>query len=441
MPARSRPDPAPSDRPARRDPAPSGPSQSGQELLDLVAPAGNRAVGRFVRSLQRTPDFTQTVHDVDATGITRLEVRGLKYGVDGFQERYGGDASDERNKTKESPSHMAVVLAPDKLDADKPVQVILHFHGWGFRSGDPFAGYLIGPSGTVRDVAQEHWEHQISSLGGQGSQVVAILAQGRGKSDFNSFPTFEYVRDVLEKSALPELVKLAKSEQYSIVLSAHSGGGTTKVVPILGTGEADTADRSALKPQLPSKKDGRVINKLQPVDLVVLYEALNGDGDVDAVMNWVDRELARIIPRLQDSPDRALAATPTLRGYYGKRKSGYREHYRWLACRIRDAIESRVPEQFRQDVADRFRIVEVAGPKGENVEHEQVISGRGASSSGSLADALRAARDPKSDRAQAVIPDADESRQLKERAKQRANEREQAAKRARAAKAQKKESP
>ena len=441
MAERSRPDPSLADRPARRDPAPPGPLRSGPELLDLVAPAGNRAVGRFVRSLQRTPDFTQTVHDVDTTGITRLEVHGLKYGVDGFQERYGEDASDERNKTKESPSHMAVVLVPDKLDPDKPVQVILHFHGWGFRRGDPFAGYLTGPSGTVRDVAQEHWEHQISSLSGHGPQVVAILAQGRGKSDFNSFPTFEYVRDVLEKSALPELVKLAESEQYSIVLSAHSGGGTTKVVPILGTGEADTADRSALKSQLPSKKDGRVINKLQPVDLVVLYEALNGDGDVDAVMNWVDRELARLVPQLQDSPDQALAATPTLRGYYGKRKSGYREHYRWLACRIQEAIESRVPEQFRQDVADRFRIVEVAGPKGENVEHEQVISGRGANTSGSLADALRAARDPKSDRAQAVIPDADESRQLKERAKQRANEREQAARRAKAAKAQKKESP
>ena len=405
-----------------------------------MAPAGNRAVGRFVRSLQRAPDFTQTVHDVDTTGITRLEVHGLKYGVDGFYERYGDDASDERNKTKESPSHMAVLLVPDKLDTDKPVQVILHFHGWGFRKGDPFAGYLVGPSGTVRDVAQEHWEHQISSVSGQGSQVVAILAQGRGKSDFSNFPTFEYVRDVLEKSALPELVKLANSENYSIVLSAHSGGGTTKVVPILGTGEADTADRSALKAQLPSKKEGRVLNKLQPVDLVVLYEALNGDGDVDAVMNWVDRELSRLVPQLQDSADKALAATPMLRGYYGKRKSGYREHYRWLAARIQEAIEARVPERFRQDVADRFRIIEVAGPKGENVEHEQVISGLGSKTSGSLADALRASRDPKSDRAQAVIPDDDERKQLKQRAKQRANERDQAAKRAKAAKAQKKES-
>ena len=441
--ARSRPEPSPSERAARRDPAPPETFTRGPALFDLVAPAGNRAVGRFVRSLQRDPvDFTQKVTDVDTTGITRLEVRGLKYGVDAFQERYGKepkDVSDERNKTKESPKHMAVVLVPDTLDPDKPVQVILHFHGWGFRPGDPFAGYLIKPGGktspdTVRDVAQEHWEHQISSLKGHGAQVVAILAQGRGKSDFSSFPTFEYVRDVLEKSKVTELVDLAKSENYSIVLSAHSGGGSTKVVPILGSGEADTDDRSELKSQSPSTKEGRVINKLQPVDLVVLYEALNGDGDVEAVVKWVDRQLARIVPQLEQSPDTALAATPTLRGYYGKRKdSGYRELYRWLACRIKEKIEARVPENFRQDVADRFRVIEVSGPKGEDVEHEQVISGTGAKTAGSLADALRAARDPTSDRAQAVIPDDEECKKLKANAAWRAKKRQDAAKAAAAA--------
>jgi hypothetical protein len=337
---------------------------------------------------------------------------------------------------------MAVVLLPDKLDPDKPVQVILHFHGWGFRAGDPFAGYLVKPGGksspdTVRDVAQEHWEHQISSLQGQGSQVVAILAQGRGKSDFSSFPTFEYVRDVLEKSERPELAKLAENENYSIAFSAHSGGGSMKVVPLLGRGEADSADRSRLKSQLPSKQEGRVLNKFQPVDLVVLYEALNGDGDVDAVMNWVDGQLTRLASQLKDSPDKALAATPTLRGYYGKRDSGYREHYRWLACRIQEKIASRIPEKFRDDVADRFRIIEVAGPTGENVEHEQVISGTGAKTSGSLADALRAARDPKSDRAQAVAPDDEECTQLKARAAWRAKKRAEAAKAAAAAKAAK----
>ena len=331
--------------------------------------------------------------------------------------------------TSESPKHMAVVLMPDKLDPDKPVEVILHFHGWGFRKNvDPFAGYLVRPGGKVRDVDQEHWEHQISSLKGQGAQVVAILAQGRGKSDFGSFPTFEYVRDVLEKSKVPELVGLAKSENYSVVLSAHSGGGSMKVVPMLGAGEAEMADASALKSQAADKKEGRVLNKLKAVDLVVLYEALNGDWDVEAVMNWVDHQLTRIVSQLKDSPDKALAATPTLRGYYGKRKSGYREHYRWLACRINEAIEARVPEQFQQDVADRFRIIEVAGPTGGNVEHEDVISGTGAKTSGSLADALLAARNPAGDRAQAVAPDEDECKQLKARAAQRAKDRAEAAK-------------
>jgi hypothetical protein len=467
MVARSPADPSPADpspaRRARRDPAPAPgatsrppisvagnraaarlPANVASELSGLMARAGNRAVGRAVRLLQRD-DFTQTVPNVENTGITRLEVHNLKFGIDRFQSRYGPDktdVSDERNKTDESPGHMAVVLVPDKLDLDQPVQVILHFHGWGFRPGDPFAGYLIAkgtspPAGTVRDVFQEHWEQQIASLKGQGAQVVAILAQGRGKSDFGSFPTFEYVRDVLEKSGRSELVKLAESENYSIVLSAHSGGGSTKVVPILGNKEAETAERGELKPQDPSKREGRVINKLQPVDLVVLYEALNGDGDVLQVMEWVKRQLSRLVPQLDQTPDKGLAATPKLRGYYGKRDSGYRERYRWLACLINDEIASRVPEKFRQDVADRFRIIEVSGAKGADVEHEQVISGTGAQGAGSLADALRAARDPQGDRGQAVSPDAQECEALKRRARARAKARADAAKAAEAEKAAK----
>jgi hypothetical protein len=410
------------------------PARLGAELSGLVGVAGNRAVGRAVRSLQRD-NYAKPVTNTGGTGITRLEVHDLKYGVDGFQREYDGQASDERNKTNESPSRMAVVLVPDKLDPEKPVQVILHFHGWGFRAGDPYAGYLIAasgssaPAGTVRDVAQEHWEQQISSLAGQGAQVVAILAQGRGKSDFGSFPTFEYIRDVLEKSGRPELAKLAEGENYSVVLSAHSGGGSTKVVPMLGRGDAETADRGGLKSQLPSDAEHRVINKLQPVDLVVLYEALNGDGDVLGVVEWVRGQLTRLVPKLQQTPAEALGATPVLRGYYGKRKStAYRERYRWLACLIADEIESSVPEAFRRDVSDRFRIIEVVGGAPDaDVEHEQVISGVGAASSGSLADALRAARNPQSDRAQAVAVSAEECARLTRNAKARADARKAAA--------------
>jgi hypothetical protein len=113
-----------------------------------------------------------------------------------------------------------------------------------FRPGDPYAGYLVAgkggsvTEGTVRDVHLEQWEQQLASLKGQGAQVVAILARGRGKAEFGDFPTFEYVRDVLEKSGQAELVKLADSEKYSVVLSGHSGGGSTKVIPMLGRARA-----------------------------------------------------------------------------------------------------------------------------------------------------------------------------------------------------------
>ncbi len=418
----------------------------GGELAGLMAAAGNRAVARMVRTLQRD-DFTKPVANVRGSGITRLEVHDLTYGIDDFQASYPKGASDERNKTAESPGHMAVVLVPDRLDADKPVQVILHFHGWVFRAGDPYAGYLVAkkggrvPEGTVRDVDQEHWEQQMSTVAGLGPQVVAILAQGRGQSDFGKFPTFEYVRDVLKQSGRTDLGKLADAANYSVVLSAHSGGGSTKVVPMLGAKDAETRDRGTLPTQTPAKPGERVVNQQQPVDLVVLYEALNGDYDTLGTFEWIRRQIGRLVPQLDTSPDQALAATPVFRGYYGDREgSGYREQYRWLACLIKEEIQSRVPAAFQQAVADRFRIVEVQGalidppPKKKDarthqpVEHEQVISGRGAAHSGSLADALRASRDPTADRAQAVVPDDAECKALKQRAKGREEERMKAAK-------------
>ncbi|HEY1569085.1 MAG TPA: hypothetical protein VGF68_18810, partial [Solirubrobacteraceae bacterium] len=100
------------DRAAATGPQTRQPGARAGDLSGLMAAAGNRAVSRLVRSLQRD-DYTQTVTDVEHTGITRLEVHGLKYGVDGFASKYGDkpkDVGHEREKTKESPSHMAVVL-------------------------------------------------------------------------------------------------------------------------------------------------------------------------------------------------------------------------------------------------------------------------------------------------------------------------------------------
>src|SRR4029077_825722 len=78
---------------------------------------------------------------------------------------------------------------------------------------------------------------------------------------------------------------------------------------MLGRSEAEAADRSRLASQT-AGKDGRVVNKLQPVNLIVLFEALNGSGDVRAVTNWVRKQIDRVPPGRQGpgSPARAPSA-------------------------------------------------------------------------------------------------------------------------------------
>jgi hypothetical protein len=64
-----------------------------------------------------------------------------------------------------------------------------------------------------------------------------------------------------------------------------------------------------------------------------------------------------------------------------------------------------VPEAWRPNVGDLFRIIKVTDPTAgkREVEHEQVISGIGTDpKSGTFADALSASLDPTSDRAKAL---------------------------------------
>jgi hypothetical protein len=109
------------------------------------------------------------------------------------------------------------------------------------------------------------------------------------------------------------------------------------------------------------------------------------------------------------------------RGYYGKRKvSGYAGRYQALACEIELSVQENIPAQFQDEARDRFRVLEVSGPKGEDVGHEQVISGIGSDpKTGSLADALTAQRDPKTDRSRAVAcSDLDAARARRKKRKQ-----------------------
>ena len=360
--------------------------------------------------------------------MTRLQVTGLTYGVKGgHQDSYVSGRgvevpSSEKSMTKQSPANTAVVIMPDNLDPNRPTQVILHFHGWGFRNIDPYAGYAVasgerggqGAKGTVRDVAQEHWAQQMgavtkerapSAKGGSalgGPQIVAVLAQGRGMSDFGNVPTFDYVKDVFDKAG----GTLAKITTYHVILSAHSGGGDKQVAVKVHAGDAVGTDRSRLAPVAA----GRAAR--QASDLVILFDA---EGSA-STMSWIEGEIRRLTTALKAAPDPATAqaailAAPKFRGYFAT-KGSYWAAFHAASKRLDTALAA-VPAAWRNvdaadplsvKVRDLFRFIEVSSPGG--VDHEHVISGGigGPPEAGALADALRASLDPTTDRSKAYDP-------------------------------------
>jgi hypothetical protein len=405
-----------------------------ESLLDLQRHAGNAAVAGLI---QRAPlaeaddpkGYTAAggVKNVEASAMTRREVHGLKFGVQGgFQSTYTSKRWDKATKkwkekvrtsaeakmTKESPDNMAVVVMPDTVDKDRPVQVILHFHGWGFRGGtDPYAGYLVASGeeggapgsarGTVRDVDQEHWAQQIGAVNkerataGGGPQTIAILAQGRGMSDFGNVPTFDYVQDVL--SRVPELKAVS---EYSIVLSGHSGGGGTQVANKVSA-DARTRDRSKLPAATPGSAAA------QPADLVVLFDA---EG-IESVGTWAVDQIAMLNRAIRAAAtpaaaQDALAATPKFRGYFAK-GGAYADRYTAVNNKLVRAFRALPAVWTQRDLADPkavkvpdlFRILEMSG-----VGHESVISGGkdGPAQQGALADSLRVSSDPTIDRDRAL---------------------------------------
>ena len=100
-----------------------------------------------------------------------------------------------------------------------------------------------------------------------GPQIVAVLAQGRGMSDFGDVPTFDYIADVFAKAG----GNLAKVTNYHIILSAHSGGGNMQIAK--KTGDAVGTDASRLRLGTKDKADQ------QPSDLVILFDAEGNPAD------------------------------------------------------------------------------------------------------------------------------------------------------------------
>src|SRR5581483_3993223 len=173
-----------------------------------------------------------------------------------------------------------------------------------------FAGYTVAKErkgtakGSVRDVDQEHWEQQIGAVNraqasAGGPQTIAILAQGRGMSEFGKVPTYAYVRDIL--GDVPELAGI---KQYDIILSAHSGGGSTALAPKVEAGQAKAVDAAKPPPH--------------PTGMVVMFDAEGVESVTGQLVKQIGALAATLKTASVDEAKAAIAATPKFRGYFAK---------------------------------------------------------------------------------------------------------------------------
>lgn len=348
-------------------------------MLRLQRQAGNEAVTGLILGLQRKAGgwadadtrgkgWNVEAREVEGTGINRIPVEGIKLGNQ--QAFYGkaGDSNTDRNKTTESAAGKAIVLVPLALKPSKPIDVMLHLHGYEFRESDPYAGWRQRSSDlTVRDVALDRIEQQMHAAG--TTQVIAILAQGIGQSEFGKdpykLPYDEYVREVLGLVAAMKVPQLPKvPDQYQLVLSAHSGGGLTLA-------------------------GGKKVREPENLAEIILFDALNRPGHADNVSAWAEEHMKRVREAPRDQWAKELGSCPKLRAYYSDTHM-YVTNYGRLKTALLASYE-RNPPELKAPLEARFPLpVHITG-----ANHEHVVSGLGDDPSAApLADALAAIDNP-----------------------------------------------
>jgi hypothetical protein len=357
---------------AQRDPA-----MPGWEKADTRAPQGYENV--------MPGGWNATTREVGA--IRRVPIDGLHLGnQEAFKDKVEG------RKTIESAAGRAIVLIPPGIHPGMQVDVLFHLHGYSNRESDPHAGWRQhSTSGTVRDVDQDRIEAQLEAA--KTTQLIAVMPQGIGSSEFGKLPVNDYVAEVLGRLAQvgePPPKSGAGSQTTSgplkpsrLILSAHSGGGD-RIAPML----SESTGRNAAE--------------------VILFEAIhvnpkkNWDG-VKPVVAWAKAHLQRVQKILanpnasQTARADAIAACPIFRGYYSTAQKGIRGSGGYAATyqRLERELDALFTPQMVRDLGPDYDTVKarfkVQGITGAN--HETIVRGLGDDpEAGPLADALLAMR-------------------------------------------------
>jgi D-alanyl-D-alanine carboxypeptidase len=346
----------------------------------------------------------------DVGTIRRVPVQGL---TQGNQDTVRGGASAEL--TDESAAGRAITLIPSGFNPASPFVVLLHLHGytnyWTDKKGKkhlrPYAGWRERKGGNqVRDVAHDQLAQQIEA--GGDAQVVGVLPQGGEESQFGAdygLRADDYIKEVLTRvSAQGELtvppVKAVEPKdwaKWSVVLSAHSGGGHT-VRRML---EADLHQRTGTDPvtgkPVTAEQRRRDASAPLPSALgeIALFDAINNASELTVVTAWVTNRLDEILA----APDKEkkLAETPKFRAYY----ASYVDTHTKLRKAIVDWFTTHRAGlgPFAERAWALFQVIPVTDAKGRLVEHEEIVRGhrlseKSAPVAGSVTDALTSRRTP-----------------------------------------------
>ena len=330
---------------------------------------------------------------VDTKGVWRIPVDGIK--PHGFQGTDKGPAF-------ESPQGFAIVLIPNivkptpEKDKDVPVDVLLHFHGYGvgyrqLMPGKKDYGKTL-KEGELRDVDLYQMEQQLlAHVESNKRFMIAVLPQGSESSGFGDIgsKSDEYLKNVFAKlipTYLPE-----KAIPGRVTVSAHSGGGPTATeIANQRKGRTDVILFDAINSRCvkeEKKVDGKTVTDKDGKPVMVCKTPLEcTHGEYDNASQWVKSQIRANVKALSTKTETEqvteLKSTGTrFRGFTSaslmKEKScSYGFWYNVLKNDIETTIrEQKVGEVVRNQLRENYKVQGDMGSGSGMERHERLMGG------------------------------------------------------------------
>jgi hypothetical protein len=318
-------------------------------LVALQRAAGNQALAGLLEHRHRV--------QLQRKGVTAQATKpGLGWPQDEGVNKSGETVVDGVSRYTlhglPAPTTDVIVLVPKEVDPAGPFEVLIHLHGHGFGLHAKNKAAIAGtphklrgmPMHKVRDIDWDRIESQLHQLV-IGRPIIGILPQATDEEKQSGFGGAKFDRVALVDNvftALSDLKNIKLQKPTGVVLSGHSGAGAT-FAAILGK-ESKRLKQAATKDAPP------------PMNELVLFDAINGPGELGATIKWVRDQLDGDLKQLQATDDKHRATYiekhARLRGYctYGVPSLNltYADYYLGKKSKLYAAGKSELPKMKKQ---------------------------------------------------------------------------------------------